>query len=371
MKKKLISAFAAAMALLMLLPLLPHSALPVRAETVYDVPEGYNAHDYQKLVAFQEQTDDDGVKNGTKLNAEYDPRDPETWGSVSSFDWKVVGGENRIESIFFFWDELVGTADFSGCTALSSLFCGLNSLTEIDVSGCTALESLTCHCNYGNRSIDVSGCAALEYLTCRNNDLTELDLSDCHALTELDCENNELTELDLSCCPELADLCCSGNLLTELDLSANPHIPVNTLRAEGPGSIGYTYHRDQPCASDPPGYVPPQIDTLYAKKSSSASEFDGWFNGDGELVSGDTEFDRSGSSETELVARFHKKTPQQLGDVNNDGSITVYDAILALRCAMGIIELTSWEYYYADYLNDGEVTILDAVMILRKAMGII
>ena len=40
------------------------------------VPEGYCELDYLKLYAFLEMADADGVKNGTKLNEDYDPRIP-------------------------------------------------------------------------------------------------------------------------------------------------------------------------------------------------------------------------------------------------------------------------------------------------------
>ena len=62
------------------------SALPAIAldesTTRYPTTEGYNDHDYQKLVAFLEQTDEEGVKNGEKLSEDYDPNDPETWGHI-------------------------------------------------------------------------------------------------------------------------------------------------------------------------------------------------------------------------------------------------------------------------------------------------
>ena len=44
------------------------------------VPEGYDEQDYLKMYAFLEMADADGVKNGTKLNEDYDPRIPPTWG---------------------------------------------------------------------------------------------------------------------------------------------------------------------------------------------------------------------------------------------------------------------------------------------------
>ena len=47
--------------------------------TRYATPHGYNDHDYQKMVALFEQTDENGVRNGEKLSEDYDPTDSETY----------------------------------------------------------------------------------------------------------------------------------------------------------------------------------------------------------------------------------------------------------------------------------------------------
>ena len=47
--------------------------------TRYATPDGYNDHDYQKIVAFFEQTDENSVRNGEKLSEDYDPTDSETY----------------------------------------------------------------------------------------------------------------------------------------------------------------------------------------------------------------------------------------------------------------------------------------------------
>ena len=230
--------------------------------TRYATPDGYNDHDYQKMVAFFEQTDENGVRNGEKLSEDYDPTDPETWWEYDGdycrgiVEWTTVAGEYRLYNIFFGGIgndalplELVGFLDVSGCTALTEVRCeswGDIQLTELDVSGCAALEVLDC---YGNElteldvsecaalevldcswnlltELDVSGCAALEVLECYGNELTELDVSECAALEELDCDHNHMTELDVSANTELRRLYCSRNQLTELDVSANAELYV-------------------------------------------------------------------------------------------------------------------------------------------------
>ena len=47
--------------------------------TRYATPDGYNDHDYQKMVALFEQTDENSVRNGENLSEDYDPTDSETY----------------------------------------------------------------------------------------------------------------------------------------------------------------------------------------------------------------------------------------------------------------------------------------------------
>ena len=241
MKRKLKAIAAVLLVLVMFV-----SAMPIQlaAEamtpptTRYATPDGYNDHDYQKMVAFFEQTDENGVRNGEKLSWDYDPTDPRTWRGYDgdycrgSIGWTIVAGEYRLYEIFFGGRsngndaeplELVGFLDVSGCTALTEVRCeslGDIQLTGLDVSGCAALEVLYCG---GNEltELDVSGCTALTSLDCYENQLTELDISTNTELVWLYCYWNQLTELDVSANAALEGLNCSGNQLTELDISAN------------------------------------------------------------------------------------------------------------------------------------------------------
>ena len=247
MKRKL-KAIAAVLLVLVMLG----SAMPMQlaAEamtpptTRYATPDGYNDHDYQKMVAFFEQTDENGVRNGEKLSENYDPTDPGTWREYDGdycrgdITWTTVAGEYRLCDIFFGGIgnyalplELVGFLDVSGCTALTEVRCwssGDIQLTGLDVSGCTALEELHCvrlsYADYysynGIVELNVSNCTALTDIYCSGNQLTELDVSANAALEDLDCSENQLTELDISANAELGSLRCSGNQLTELDVSA-------------------------------------------------------------------------------------------------------------------------------------------------------
>jgi len=59
-----------------------------------------------------------------------------------------------------------------------------------------------------------------------------------------------------------------------------------------------------------------------------------------------------------------------MGDSNNNGSIEVADALLALRFAMGLIGETELSTHNADMDENGTVSVGDAVVILRTALGL-
>ena len=59
------------------------------------------------------------------------------------------------------------------------------------------------------------------------------------------------------------------------------------------------------------------------------------------------------------------------GDVNLDGTVTAEDALLAMRYAMGLAELTEEQLYQMEVNGNGAYDLVDATLILRYAMGII
>jgi Leucine-rich repeat (LRR) protein len=506
MKRKLKAIAAVLLVLVMLgsaMPMQPAAEAMTPPTTRYATPHGYNDHDYQKMVAFFEQTDENGVRNGEKLSEDYDPTDPETWWEYDGdycrgrITWTTVAGEYRLCEIFFGGIgndalplELVGFLDVSGCTALKDvrcnswgdiqltgldvsgcaalvvLYCDGNELTELDVSGCAALGALDCDYNqlteldvsantelwrlccsgnqlteldvsentelytlrcYGNQlteldvsentwlyeldcfgnelvRIDISGCIDLDGLDCSENQLTELDLSGNTSLRWLDCSGNRITELDLTAnselealrCSEnqltaidvsantsLTELNCSGNQLTELDLSENTSvyclecednyitfldltnncIDIDTVSAEGPGFIGVK-------TVIPGEYLVPAISAVPAPGST----FCGWYATDGTLISTEAELviDREECYYPyDYIARFTASTPGGIGDVDGDGVVRVSDAVLIMRCALGLIEFTPEQILCGDVDGDGVIKIADAVMVIRIALGLV
>ena len=105
-------------------------------------------------------------------------------------------------------------------TALTTLYCQGNQLTDLDVSNNTALTGLSCYSNQLT-TLDVSNNTALTWLSCYSNQLTTLDISNNTALTELECYSNQLTTLDISNNTALTELECYSNQLTTLDVSNN------------------------------------------------------------------------------------------------------------------------------------------------------
>ena len=454
MKRKLKVIAAILLVLIMFISAMP---MQLAAEamtpptTRYATPDGYNDHDYQKMVAFFEQTDENGVRNGEKLSEDYDPTDPGTWweadGSEIGVEWTVDDDEYRICEIRIGSSSLgmMGNLDVSGCTGLDRLDCSENQLTEINVSGCTALTDIDCSNNkltelnvstntelytlrcYGNQlteldvsentwlyelycfgnelvRIDISGCIDLDGLDCSENQLTELDLSgntylrwlDCswNRITELDltanselealrCSENQLTAIDVSANTSLTELNCSGNQLTELDLSENTSvyrlecennyitfldltnnpIAIKTVSAEGPGFIGVktVIHGE---------YLVPAISAVPAPGST----FCGWYATDGTLISTEAELviDREECYYPyHFIARFTASTPGGIGDVDGDGVVRVSDAVLIMRCALGLIEFTPEQILCGDVDGDGFVKVADAVMVIRIALGLV
>ena len=60
----------------------------------------------------------------------------------------------------------------------------------------------------------------------------------------------------------------------------------------------------------------------------------------------------------------------QLGDVNHDGKVDSYDALLTLRQSVGFNEIENDYLSYADFDGDNKITSSDALLILRKSVGL-
>jgi alpha-tubulin suppressor-like RCC1 family protein len=59
-----------------------------------------------------------------------------------------------------------------------------------------------------------------------------------------------------------------------------------------------------------------------------------------------------------------------MGDMNESGTVTAADALLALRVAVGLDSLTALDLLVGDMNGDGKITAADALLILREAVGL-
>lgn len=110
----------------------------------------------------------------------------------------------------------------------------INAITTLDVTGYmiyslrgveyfTALNTLKC-ANNKLTNLNLSENAALSSLDVSQNELKALDISQNVALTRLDCSNNDLTGLDLSHSLQLCALNVSGNDIETLDITNCPRL---------------------------------------------------------------------------------------------------------------------------------------------------
>lgn len=382
MNKRILSVIMAA-----LLAILPASALG-GSSPEYNTPMGYNEHDYQKLVAFMDTTDENGVRNGEKIVSAFDgyylPAFPVTW-SYYYYDhengilymygvfWTDDEENSRVCALELYDMDLVGRLDFEGCTEMSEVYCDLNHFKSIDASGCTELRAMTCS-RSEVESISIKGCASLDLFDCSQNALTELDASGCAALTDiecsdnrlsrldlagcaslnwLDCFNNCLIELDLSYCPELYNLDCTGNPLKEITVPAEAPLTMEHLAAEGGGTVSF---RGSIYSNE----------TAYAEPANGCG-FIGWYTDEGELITNNPALSIGSAGVSRAVARF--TSPVMPGDADGNGRVNANDALAILRYSLGIdtvIDLAA-----SDVDGDGIVNANDALMVLRAALGII
>ena len=106
---------------------------------------------------------------------------------------------------------------------LTTLYCYMNNISNIDISKNTKLSYLSCHTNKLT-SLDVSNNLALTELHCSSNKLTKIDVSKNTELQRFSCRENKIASLDVSKNKKLTMLQCDGNLLTRLDLSNNTEL---------------------------------------------------------------------------------------------------------------------------------------------------
>lgn len=205
----------------------------------------------EKMLAFLEQTDENGVKNGNKINPDYHPQDISTWWGVDWSDGFFRTSNNTIAGLRLADYNLAGELDLSGSLDLRNVELQGNSLTSVNVSdaisldyinivgnvntagdrtldsvhieGCYSLKTLYCASN-NIRALSFTGCDSLEILECDENRISKLDLSGLSTLKELKCDRNGMQNLYVFGCVSLEKILCESNALSGLDLSGCPSL---------------------------------------------------------------------------------------------------------------------------------------------------
>lgn len=116
----------------------------------------------------------------------------------------------------------ITSIDFSH-SKLANLYCGQNSITELNTNDNNNLSTLECNNNLLT-ALDVSTNSELTSLNCNNNEISTLNLPQNNKLSLLACAYNKLKELNISNFKELRDLACLRNEIEKLTIKNNPKL---------------------------------------------------------------------------------------------------------------------------------------------------
>lgn len=309
---------------------------PVYA-SYYDYEELLNDTDREKLLAFWNTANEEGLTNGEAVFiSEY----PDAWlDEIGGHEYEGTALTPLVEVVpddseegysfkfrfYYELDELIPLPDGAPGEGYATVYPELYG--ELDLSGTlvSALRTNGQHKEY-IPSIRLDDCEKLEVIYLGGLDeLNELSALDCTMLRTVNVFNCGLQEIDV-------------NLLD--------YEKAFGLSAFGAGSIGMGYWGDD---------GPETTLSAYPK----ADAFVGWFEG-GELVSTELEYVRTEGGS--LVAVFG-------GDADGDGAVTVADAVLTMRASMGIIQVANSGMLDVDGSED--IDIADALLVMRFAMGLI
>ena len=235
-----------------------------------------NEHDFNAVRNFLEIKDENGVRNGEKLNEYYDPDDPTTWFCWGSVLHEAEGNvpvatfneDGRLLQFYIPWQQdgdkpgyrentfydIVGKLDLSGCEELISVNCNWCGITALDVTGCNA------------PNIDVTFCEHLEEV-----------LPETIESFHISIYANKLKRLRWVSVPEEhEEFCYDGEpfYLNNFDFDL-------TVVAEGDGYVGI----DNDYATDwSVTHFDVELSASWDRENENI-RFLGWYDKDGKLVS--------------------------------------------------------------------------------------
>lgn len=246
-------------------------------------------------------------------------------------------------------------------TNLTSLDCAINNLDSLNVSVCPKLQYLVCFSNKITKLI-ASGCSKLYSLNCNTNQLTLLDVSGCTSLSVLSCFSNKLSDAAMDAF--IATLPTTSNRLLNVIYYENEQNVMTTDQIAAAKAKGWTpqyYDYDAGAWKDYEGGTPtptptqqcakPVINYKDGKVTFSCATEDVKFHyycyatyrADGEgneiefpqplYIRIDVYASKDGykDSDTEIAVLPVSGTGGLRGDVNNDGTVSMPDAMFIVN----------------------------------------
>ena len=309
----------------------------------------------------------------------------------------------------------LSSIDLTGCSSLETLSCRQNLLTQIDVSDCINLKNLSCPNNM-IASLVVEDFEFIETISCSNNEMLIVSLKNLPALKSFSCYKNKLRTIDLSSCPliEVDRITVQGK--GTVGCSAYSYYTyLYAYPNEGEAFTGWYNDVDELLSTETRLIVQNSEDRVFVAKFTGDDELPDGVSvscneggtieyyyeeaDDSVTVAWVTEDDYSCTAikvngnviatnpSSPFVIRNISSYAERdgsiaiieivfapsfvLGDVNADGCVNAYDAILIMRYALGLIELTDKQLLAANTNSDSVVNASDAIVIMRKTLGLI
>ncbi|MGF1554754.1 T9SS type A sorting domain-containing protein [Paucihalobacter sp.] len=168
------------------------------------------------------------LETHTSDGIEVNVGDPESMGDGIANNGLVL--TDRINNVVLLDISGLGITDLTGIedfTALETLFCSNNNLSNLNVSSNINLASLLCGANRLTQLM-LNNNISLETLNCSNNQLQSLIVTNNTALKSLTASGNQLTSIDVSNNSNLSLLAVSNNRITG-ELSVEENLNLESL----------------------------------------------------------------------------------------------------------------------------------------------
>lgn len=317
------------LSLLMCLVLLAAVGLSARAETRTN-PLGIPDDQYENIVEFLDTINPEtGEPNGQQYCLGYG------MAAYNESEEAKSDAINRFVLIFNY-------GDYSVVEGVKFYYPDYN-----DPNGCTTTIFVDL---YGY--LNLSGTGIGEFVAAPDG-LTGINLADCDQLRMFDFVGaDDCREILLSGCSNLEKINLYRTNTRRLVVQPSGCDTPATIDVFGNGVIREAVYGD-------PRHVDVENNEFTFEAESFTRSFLGWY-ADGELYS---------SNNFCRISDFERLTACFGGDTDGDGNISVADAVLIARSAIGVNSL-SCDFNMADIDADGNISISDAISVMRFAMQV-